>query len=453
MSDDSATISGPETWPASSEPPTFDVFDNGHPFWMVEASTRPELMDPSFEGERADDNYYFGGAAPGAFAHGPLWTMPQDAWDRLGVSGRIYYRIFTSESDQGFVDDTVSVDDPSGDGLPFVDVGVETGAVEEDAETSTGADADLEPLWRYLGITEEEFQAEASRYLSRMGELLTFHGVTQSADEVDETSLRAAVSQFQQQRGMAVDGLAGEDTLWELNASWALANQLDLVRLEMDAWTPPGVATHDDDQHGYSSARLRSDCADSVAQWRGELNAAGVPLTTSGATRSLDAVVRTGRSPTSIHYSAAAIDLATPSGMARMGAVRAEELAYVVTEESGRWRVWARSEAGEELALDIVEWSGGATTARRVEGRFLDVTAAAARHGLAPIGPRSTFPGDYQSAEWWHFQSSDVLVPWVSQFGSEILRLRGTTESDLQSRAALWEVRKRIFHKKSHGWW
>ena len=82
-------VAGPVTWLPASDPPTFDIFANGHALWMVELSTAPELMDPPSENQRTDDNCYFGSDQPGAFAAGGTWPIPQDVWDRLGLAGRL----------------------------------------------------------------------------------------------------------------------------------------------------------------------------------------------------------------------------------------------------------------------------------------------------------------------------------------------------------------------------
>ena len=218
----------------------------------------------------------------------------------------------------------------------------------------------------------------------------------------------------------------------------------------MDDGAPPGQP-HRDDQHGYLSIRVRSDIADAVAGLREDLNAVGVLMTSSGATRNLDATVTAGRSSTSIHLSAAAVDLATTMGMTTQGPVVPAAQPYLVTEESGRWRVWSRSDSGNDETLEVVEWSGGAVSTRTVEGRFFDVTAAAQARGLQRIGPRSTFPGNYLSAEWWHVQSSDVLIPWVCQFGAEILRLTSNDEATFQAQQGMWDARKE--HSPSRGQW
>ncbi len=383
--------------------------------------------------------------------------MPQDAWDALGVSGRVYYRVFSSSTDTGWADWAVSTDDAVVASLPVVVVGdgagPSSGSGGGSGGTSASAEADVAALCGYLGVTREDFAAGQDRYFGRLGELLRFAGVD-GADDVGPETFRDLVRAFQRANGLSADGIPGEDTLWELNAPWSDARALTLVRVPMDTWTPPGVTTHVEDRHGYSAMRVRSDVADAVTALRAELNAHGVLMTTSGASRSLDATVTAGRSATSIHYSGAAFDLATVSGMTRdFPQADATNQLYVVTEDGARWRVWARSSSGQSLTLDAVEWRNGATSTRQVSGLFCDVTEVCAAHGFRPIGPRSSFPGDYLSAEWWHFQNEEVLVPWASQFGAEILALDTVSQATLQAQPAIWANRKRIFQRGRNGWW
>ncbi|WP_167756949.1 peptidoglycan-binding domain-containing protein [Leifsonia flava] len=418
---------------------------------MIEVSTDLDLLDSANQDQRSSQNYFFGGQTEGSFAATASWTMPQEVWDRLGQAERIYYRLYTSEDDADFVDWTVSVQDASSAETPFVLLG--SGEAGASPLSEPSVDADVDALCRYLRISAEDFAVEMDRYFNRLGELLSFHQITRSADELNAASFRGAVSEFQKAVGLQVDGVPGEDTLWALNQDWAASRQLALERVAMDAWVPPGAQQHIPDEHGYESVRVRSDVVGAVEGLRADLNAVEVLMTSAGASRALDAAIRTGRSGTSIHYSGAAIDLATTSGMVSDQSANANNQLYVITDESGRWRVWARSEFGQDSTLDAVEWAEGRTSTRTVEGRFIDVTAAAERRGLQGIGPRSTFPGDYLSAEWWHLQSADALVPWASQFGSEVLSLATNSLSGFQAATGLWSARKRIFHRGKDGWW
>ncbi|MEU4689805.1 peptidoglycan-binding domain-containing protein [Actinoplanes sp. NPDC023714] len=314
-------------------------------------------------------------------------------------------------------------------------------------------DRDLDALRSYLAVAPERFAAHQDRYFDRLGELLVFHRVVGDRRDVHAGTFRQAVRHFQSAAGLAADGIPGEDTAWELNRGWAESRRLPTVVVEMDQWTPPGVPHHDPDDHGYSSMRVRSDVAGAARGMRAELNEAGVLMTTAGALRPLDAVVSSGRKPTSIHYCGAAFDLSTTSGMVRSARADARNQLYVITASGDRWNVWARSDRGVQRDLDAVEWHNGSTSVRPVSGRFLDVTAVAARHGFHPIGPRSEFPAKYGNAEWWHFQNHPVLVPWISQFGPEILALTTIDEADLQERPRLWAECRRLFQRGRNGWW
>src|SRR5690606_37546190 len=101
-----------------------------------------------------------------------------------------------------------------------------------------------------------------------------------------------------------------------------------------------------------------------------------------------------------------------------------------------------------------VLWSDHATRTRSVTARAFDFTEIAERHGFRRIPPRSTFPQNYMSAEWWHFQCEAALVPWISQFGIELLSLAMYTERQLTANTDIWANRKRIFKRgRRRGWY
>ncbi|WP_214402355.1 hypothetical protein [Pseudonocardia lacus] len=101
-------IVGPASWPACAAPPQFRVDAAGLPLWMVEMATSRALME-SIE-DRSGDNYYFGGEVEGVFGTGDRWTVPDQAWRRLGAAGLLYYRLVAY--DQGGIGGcTFSVDD------------------------------------------------------------------------------------------------------------------------------------------------------------------------------------------------------------------------------------------------------------------------------------------------------------------------------------------------------
>jgi hypothetical protein len=150
-----------------------------------------------------------------------------------------------------------------------------------------------------------------------------------------------------------------------------------------------------------------------------------------------------------MHYSGLAFDLATVTGM------RDPDVdPYIIVSEGDRWRVWSRTDSGSDQTLEAVVWAGGSTSSRRVTAKVVDFTALAARHGFEPIPPRSSFPENYLSAEWWHFQANTLLVPWISQFGIELLSLAQYSEDQVRAVTGIWNNRKAIFKRlpAARGW-
>lgn len=237
------------------------------------------------------------------------------------------------------------------------------------------------------------------------------------------------VREFQAARGLQVDGIIGPRTLWELQAPWAEANVLGFERLAADK-----VAGYD----GYDSTTLRADVGALYAGLLEDAHKRGAVVTSAGGRRSLGTGGSASRSGTSLHYWGGAFDLSTVTGMQDPTADP-----YVLVPEPGsdrRWRVWARAEGGRRKRLEGVRYrSGGRLELVPVEGRFIDFTALAQKHGFSPIGARSCWPGNYLCAEWWHFQANRLLFRDVSQFGAELLRA-GYSEARIKD-SGLWPKR------------
>jgi hypothetical protein len=69
------------------------------------------------------------------------------------------------------------------------------------------------------------------------------------------------------------------------------------------------------------------------------------------------------------------------------------------------------------------------------------------RHGFRGIRGRKSFyvGGSYSSSEWWHFQCESVLLPSVSTFGGELMKIYSEAEIKRsfcgdwsQARGATW---------------
>lgn len=314
------------------------------------------------------------------------------------------------------------------------------------AAVPTGPPApEFRTLLRYLGLTEARFASGERAYFRRLRELLSLAG-SSPPPTLNRSNFADAVRAFQTSRRLGSDGVPGAQSLWALQRDWAANRKLAIVRVPADHWRRPGGGKN----VGYDSFRFREDAAPLYVALRNDVISAGGILTSSGSLRSLRAKVRVGRSTKSMHYSGLAFDLAVGSGMhdARIDP-------YLITAEGRRWRVWARAKSGAQRTLDAVEYSRRRrqTTTRRTTASVVDFTALAEKHGFQRIGHRSSFPANYLSAEWWHFQATTLLHPWISQFGIELLSLAEYDEPDLRRNQGIWANRLSIFGRRHRSGW
>jgi putative peptidoglycan binding protein len=320
-------------------------------------------------------------------------------------------------------------------------------------------------------------------------------------DKVFGPQTETALMDFQRDEGILVDGVVGPQTMRALEAAYtrhnlevnspgpdaltsflptgqpisqtalgAPAQRLPFVRVEADC--PAGYLG------GFPALQLRADVAQRYETARAELKACGAWLAIEAGKRALDAPIGVGRSAVSMHYLGRAFDLCAYSGMVdpaldsyvielpdkgRM-AIAWREKAHLITDEKEaikqalkrpepwHWQVWARctGEASawvQERQIDNVvtyldrrgEWT------KPVRGRFINLTELLGSHGFKPKSPNPRFfdfRGNPIYADWWHFQVEDGLIPNVSTFGGELLRIY--SEATLAGTKP-WENRHKVF--------
>ncbi len=289
---------------------------------------------------------------------------------------------------------------------------------------------------------------------------------TLDEDGIFGPATEAAVLSFQEDQGLLVDGIVGAETMAALQEAYArrhgeLVAVGDLAVIEtvpdsrrsLTMFTLQREPAHVYGE-GYGIVNLRSDVADAYRKVYDIVDAHGAMMTSSGGIRSLHATVSAARSHTSMHYLGRAFDLYIYSGM-----IGAQDAPYAVTktEEDRRYRVYARCDTGRATQTDLHQ----ATTLTKVvtyqnregnqecTGVFLDLTALLHDHGFKSIRARPRFEdgGSLLGAEWWHFQYEEGLIPGVSTFGQELMRLYAV--STLEGTPP-WRHRDKVF---GEDWW
>lgn len=249
-----------------------------------------------------------------------------------------------------------------------------------------------------------------------------------------------AVESLQVANELYGDGVAGKDTIAKFNEKVAEEFRIGLpVPVSKPALTEPtdkiGFSTVSGDAKfgGFSVTRLRKDVATRWGNLRSECLLRGGGCTTAGGIRPLTAGGGAAQSATSLHYGGLAIDLSLDSGMSRVDSL------YVVVKDHDnprKWIVWMRCTEDSVQTVDlnavICTTASGKTQLKEVpvSGKYLNFTELAAKYGFKNISARKSFMngGGYTGAEWWHFQCEAVLIPGVSTFGGELLKVYSESE-------------------------
>ena len=281
--------------------------------------------------------------------------------------------------------------------------------------------------------------------------------VTGIYDEKTES----VVTLFQASESVYADGIVGPVTMKVLEKAYS-NRVLELNSPGVDAMEAPNRYTldrvyADPYEQGYTKLFMRMDAASAYRAVRNEAINCGAILTSSGTMRSLNAEVTQSRSAVSFHYLGLALDLYIYSGM-----TNPERDAYVVVEDGERLhRVFARCSdkwtfnseykpisitlpPERELKNIVTYKQRKASKNPTVKGNFLDLTETFEKNGFRRIRARRNFydGNSMMGAEWWHFQYESGLLPHVSTFGNELLKIYS---KEKVNGTGPWQQRNRIF--------
>jgi len=297
---------------------------------------------------------------------------------------------------------------------------------------------ELTKLLTYLNASVADFVPVEAKYFARLKELLVFHNIIPDTQAVDRTNFSEFVKQFQStvMNDPRPDGIPGANTLWVMQQDWAGTRGITLVK--------SGIP-NDPFKGAPLAFVLRSDVAVFYRSFYDEIHANGGVVTSDGALRPLSDVVGPGRSATSMHYTGIAFDVNIASGMGNPAADP-----YIIERVGTRhWQVWNRVSApnGDQKTLNAVVYNKNNNTISTapLTAQVIDFSGIAKKNGLSDIGNRSCFPGQYICAEWWHFQCEEVLVPYISQFGAELLTVY--PQAKLIANAPIWAAKQKIYKK------
>ncbi|THJ19801.1 MAG: caspase family protein [Nitrospira sp. CG24D] len=120
----SPSITAPSSIPANGQAPRFQVNPGANRYYAVEVSTNPWYFTPQYSGQRNDDNFY-GSWKVTPFESSALYPatfeLPGTAWNRLranATTGKLYYRMWWTDSPTQWVNHGCTTPDSSGQNAP-----------------------------------------------------------------------------------------------------------------------------------------------------------------------------------------------------------------------------------------------------------------------------------------------------------------------------------------------
>ena len=120
----SPSITAPSSFPADGSAPRFQVNPGAGRYYAVEVSTNSWYFTQQYSGQRNDDNFY-GSWKVTPFESSPLYPvsfeLPATAWNRLranATNGRLYYRMWWTESPTQWVNHGCTTPNSSGQNAP-----------------------------------------------------------------------------------------------------------------------------------------------------------------------------------------------------------------------------------------------------------------------------------------------------------------------------------------------
>jgi hypothetical protein len=115
-------IVGTLTIARSAPPPVFQINPSPNSHYAVEVANRAELFNrATHQTERTASNFYASWQDT-AFLAAPTYTLPVAVWERLKQGDRLYYRLWTSASNSGWMNHATTIPDASAASAPMIQI-------------------------------------------------------------------------------------------------------------------------------------------------------------------------------------------------------------------------------------------------------------------------------------------------------------------------------------------
>lgn len=243
---------------------------------------------------------------------------------------------------------------------------------------------------------------------------------------------------FQKENGLLSDGIFGVKTCAKMQSlvlqtaiariKAEFADLVDIKKLDNATKLVRVPAYKDEKVGGCDFFSFRADAAYFYLCAYKQALQKGAYIQSAGSLRPLNAKLSAGRIATSVHYGAAALDIAVYSGMADAS----RDMYVIEVGRNGYWQVWAKvdEKAGASI-LDItpihqivtpITYKHRTGAPASYNGKLVNLTEIFKANHFLPIRPQAAFykNGSDMTAEWWHFQCEFCFMPFFTTFGDSI---------------------------------
>ncbi len=118
-------ITAPTSLPNGSTPPRFQVNPGQNRYFAVEVATNPWYFNNQQYGNLRTENNFYASWKVSPFLFSPIYPaafdLPRDAWDRLRANatyGKLYYRMWCTDSPENWVNQVCTTPDTTGQNAP-----------------------------------------------------------------------------------------------------------------------------------------------------------------------------------------------------------------------------------------------------------------------------------------------------------------------------------------------
>lgn len=138
------SVVGPVSWPTNNEPPEFSINRGGNPYFYFEITSDYRLFDYAIKNAEGNKNNFWASWENNINNRltGDTFRLPQNVWNDLKQNSKLYYKIGTTSSLEGWQNHKVSIQSSEHRNAPYIQLTSNT-TVNDGDGSNTGLSGNL----------------------------------------------------------------------------------------------------------------------------------------------------------------------------------------------------------------------------------------------------------------------------------------------------------------------